>query len=92
MEAWSIIELELSRIGRTRGITQVRPFQLMELRQILVDEGQISVGVASLLDDLRQLRNAVAHRNEEATISETSAQDYIKMATQVITALRRITG
>ena len=92
MEARSLIDMELSRIASSRALTEEQPFRRLQLRQMLIDEGQISPGISALIDDLRLLGNVVAHRSAQDTVTEKSAQNYIGMATRVIEASRQITG
>lgn len=92
IEAWILVESELIRIARSRGVIERVHVSIGRLPRILSESGLIEQEVAALVDDLRGLRNTAAHRAERTSISRNSALEYIRSVELVVRALRQIKG
>ena len=89
LEAWKIIEQELSRVAQLHGIGQ--PAQNRSIRRMINDMsdlGFLHKSEALLLDELRFLRNQAAHPNTKNELSPESALYYLEATNLALTLLR----
>jgi hypothetical protein len=85
IEAWTDIEMALTRVASTCGIPPA--WSSAQLISALTDRGCLNRRTESLLDELRTLRNEVAH-GRNLPISKEDAIDYALIAVRVLARLR----
>lgn len=86
IEGWSALDGELHKLGRQIGIV-VDPLQSeLKIYREIMDSDVLPSGTRQLVQDLRQLRNQVAHAKVIPT--PDSAQDYLLSVQHVIELIR----
>jgi uncharacterized protein YutE (UPF0331/DUF86 family) len=85
IEAWTDIETALTSVANCCGLSPIRsPSQLISE---LTDRGRLNRSTESRLDELRALRNEVAH-GRNLSISREDAIDYALIAVRVVARIR----
>lgn len=86
IEGWSTLDGELHKLGRQTGIV-VDPLQSeIKVYRAIMDSDVLPIGTRQLIQDLRQLRNQVAHA--KVIPSPESAQDYLVSVQRVVELVR----
>lgn len=86
IEGWSRLDGELHKLGRQTGIL-VDPLESqLKVYRAIIDSDVLPVGTKQLIQDLRQLRNQVAHAQVVPT--PESAQDYWMSVDRVVELIR----
>jgi hypothetical protein len=89
--AWTVVESEIGKSLERLGI-QVRSLrQPTQYIRALTREGYIGAETATILNQLRQLRNKAAHAaHTRVQISRSGAEEYARLAAEVVGTLRGI--
>jgi hypothetical protein len=85
IEAWREVERAASDTARRLKL----PIAKTDVVRQLKASGRIAPNLMRIVDDLRQLRNSVAHVGE-IDLSVDRAEEYVELALRVIGALREI--
>lgn len=86
IEGWSTLDGELHKLGRQTGIV-VDPLESqLKTYQAVMDSDVVPVETRRLIQNLRQLRNQVAHAKVIPT--PESAQDYLVSVERVVELIR----
>lgn len=86
IEGWSKLDGELHKLGRQTGVV-VDPLESeLKVYRAIMDSEVLPIGTRQLVQDLRQLRNQVAHAKVIPT--PESAQDYLVSVERVVELVR----
>ncbi len=86
IEGWSTLDGELHKLGRQTGINGDPLLSETKLYREIMDSDVLPIETRSLVQDLRQLRNQVAHAKVVPT--PESAQDYLVSVQRVVELIR----
>lgn len=86
IEGWSRLDGELHKLGRQTGVNQDPLLSEAKLYHELMDSDVLPMETRSLVQNLRQLRNQVAHAKVIPT--PESAQDYLVSVQRVVELIR----
>lgn len=86
IEGWSTLDGELHKLGRQTGINRDPLLNEAKLYREVMDSDVLPIETKSLVHDLRQLRNQVAHAKVVPT--PESAQDYLVSIQRVVELIR----
>lgn len=86
IEGWSTLDAELHKLGRQTGVV-VDPLESeLKVYRAIMESEVMPIGTRQLVQDLRQLRNQVAHAKVIPT--PESAQDYLVSVERVVELIR----
>lgn len=91
LDAWREIETMLRRLARRKDLPDSEVRSTMLLVRYLNKRGIIDSDIAAIINDLRSLRNSVAHA-KEVDLSLEEARSYVILGARVIARLRNILG
>jgi hypothetical protein len=86
IEGWSTLDGELHKLGRQTGINGDPLLSEAKLYREIMDSDVLPIETRNLVQDLRQLRNQVAHAKVIPT--PESAQDYLVSVQRVVELIR----
>lgn len=86
IEGWSTLDGELHKLGRQTGINGDPLLSEAKLYREITDSDVLPIETRNLVQDLRQLRNQVAHAKVIPT--PESAQDYLVSVQRVVELIR----
>ncbi len=86
IEGWSKLDGELHKLGRQTGINRDPLLSEAKLYREIMDSDLLPIETKNLVQDLRQLRNQVAHAR--VIPSPESAQDYLVSVQRVVELIR----
>lgn len=86
IEGWSALDGELHKLGRQTGSIEDPLMSEINLYRKVMDSNVLPIGTRTLVQDLRKLRNQVAHAKVIPTAE--SAQDYLLSVQRVVELIR----